>query len=306
MKLLFAIPHFAESRYPFARNASLTVPPDERAIGLLACLRSLQVCFGSRQVEASFVTSKASDANNDVAPTEVEVVVCTTGDRHALEYLPASHPRFTHVGTNAQPALLGYECHAALSQRRGSYDYYCFIEDDLVFHDPWFFIKLRQFDERFGPSSVLQPNRFEVPTRAGLAKAYVDGDLPPGVIEPFVQGSRPSLVMDVLGRSCEFVHARNPHSGGFFLTSRQFEVWHESEWFLDRDTSFAGPLESAATLGLLRCFDVYKPAPSIRSFLEVEHYGEHISTHIGGTIEIEGPENTRPTSATGDSSEGSG
>ena len=40
-----------------------------------------------------------------------------------------------------------------------------------------------------------------------------------------------------------------------------------------RDTSFLGPLESAATLGILRTFSIYKPAPENAAFLEIAHAG---------------------------------
>ena len=47
-----------------------------------------------------------------------------------------------------------------------------------------------------------------------------------------------------------------------------------------RDTSFVGPLESAATLGIMRTFKVYKPARENANFLEVEHYGRRFSSLI--------------------------
>jgi hypothetical protein len=50
--------------------------------------------------------------------------------------------------------------------------------------------------------------------------------------------------------------------------------WSRSPEFLDRDASFIGPLESGATLGISRCFSVYKPASEYASFLEVRHDGD--------------------------------
>jgi hypothetical protein len=41
--------------------------------------------------------------------------------------------------------------------------------------------------------------------------------------------------------------------------------------FLDRSERFAGPLESAATYGIMRTFEIYKPARENASFLEVRH-----------------------------------
>ena len=41
------------------------------------------------------------------------------------------------------------------------------------------------------------------------------------------------------------------------------------------DTSFHGPLESAATLGMLKTFQLMKPAPQNGRFLTVEHGGRN-------------------------------
>ena len=50
-------------------------------------------------------------------------------------------------------------------------------------------------------------------------------------------------------------------------------IWAERRDFLDRSTRFIGPLESAATLGVMRAFRIYKPALDVASFLEIEHSG---------------------------------
>ena len=41
--------------------------------------------------------------------------------------------------------------------------------------------------------------------------------------------------------------------------------------FFDRDISFAGPLESAATLGIMKTFRIYKPANDNAGFFEILH-----------------------------------
>ena len=51
------------------------------------------------------------------------------------------------------------------------------------------------------------------------------------------------------------------------------ETWARQPYFLDRDTRFVGPLESAATLGIMRTFRVYKAAVESAGFLEIEHFG---------------------------------
>jgi hypothetical protein len=51
------------------------------------------------------------------------------------------------------------------------------------------------------------------------------------------------------------------------------EAWARRPDFLDRDIGFVGPLESAATLGIMRAFRIYKAAPESAGFLEIEHHG---------------------------------
>jgi hypothetical protein len=63
----------------------------------------------------------------------------------------------------------------------------------------------------------------------------------------------------------------NPHSGCFFLNAAQIEKWASSPGFLDGDCSFAGPLESAASLGVMKNFRIYKPAFPNAGFLEIRH-----------------------------------
>ena len=74
-----------------------------------------------------------------------------------------------------------------------------------------------------------------------------------------------------LGRDLAFIRFENAHAGCFFLTAAQMRRWMDQPWFLDRSDAWVGPLESAATLGLMRAFRVYKPALGAAAFLEVEH-----------------------------------
>jgi hypothetical protein len=76
-----------------------------------------------------------------------------------------------------------------------------------------------------------------------------------------------------LGIPIRFCRPANPHSGCFFLNAAQMSRWAARPDFLDRDTSFIGPLESAATLGIMRTFRVYKPTVENANFLEIEHHG---------------------------------
>ena len=112
-------------------------------------------------------------------------------------------------------------------------------------------------------------------------KAYVDGPLRAEVTAPFQNASElPLLDADVLGLRVAFRRPANPHAGGFFLTAAQMAAWAAKPYFLDRDARFVGPLESAATLGVMRAFRVYKPVADNAAFLELEHPGTGFLSQI--------------------------
>jgi hypothetical protein len=97
-------------------------------------------------------------------------------------------------------------------------------------------------------------------------------------------GEQPELTGKIMGTPVPFRRPLNPHSGCYFLNASQMAYWAKQPYFLDRDTSFIGPLESAATLGVMRTFRIYKPAPSMAAFLEIEHAGTGFLALIGGQV----------------------
>jgi hypothetical protein len=277
MRLLLTIPHYflptvhrgrSDPRHGSSRAAEAT-----RVEALGTCIRSLHELFGRRQFILEPARRTAHPANQQTAGT-VEIVVCTTADCHVLSALPLAANVYTHVATRSEPKLLGFECHAVLRERLGAYDYYGYIEDDLILHDPWFFVKLAWFTKKLGSANVLLPNRYEVGPNALADKVYLDGDLPRSATRAFQDVSKSPVVRsEILGHRITFRRALNPHAGGFFLTADQMAHWAGQPYYLDRDTSFVGPLESAASLGVMRTFRVYKPAPQNAGFLEIQHYG---------------------------------
>jgi hypothetical protein len=280
MRLLFAIPHFfgplPAGHGDGRRHASTERDAEPRIAALARSITALHALYGPRQciVDFSNPAFRTTRPANQAAAPAVDVVLCTTGTAHVLDRLPIAPSRYTHRPTAAAPMLLGFECHAVLRERLGRYDYYGYLEDDLVLHDPWFFIKLAWFTSQTGNSNLLQPNRFETGAHPLVDKAYIDGDLPEQATARYMATSADrSLRSTVLGVDASFHRARNPHAGCFFLNAAQMECWAARPDFLDRDTSLIGPLESAATLGILRAFTVYKPAPPNASFLEIEHAG---------------------------------
>jgi hypothetical protein len=172
----------------------------------------------------------------------------------------------------------------------GQYDYYCFMEDDLILRDPLFFNKLRWFTRQTGDQNLLQPNRFELSSRARFPKVFIDGDIAPRATAAFQNvGEQSQLTGSVMGTEIVFRRALNPHAGCFFLNGAQMAHWSRQAHFLDRDTRFVGPLESAASLGVMKSFRVYKPARQHAGFLEIQHAGTSYLDLLGTTVGV-GPE----------------
>lgn len=283
MRLLLTIAHYfgpAAKGALRGRHGSQRPTSAPRIQALTQCLHALHQLYGPSQCTMQLAERRTVSANQDVKGL-LRVLICTSGTSHLIEHLPVEKRLFEHITTDCRPDLLGYECQALLRDHWGDYDYYAYLEDDLVLHDPWFFVKLAWFNRAVGDDKLLQPNRYERGPGPLVHKAYVDGDLEDRVTERFQRvADEPHLEEAVFGKRIVFLRTRNPHSGCYFLNADQMKHWIEQPFFCDRATSFIGPLESAATLGVMRAFKVYKPAPQVASFLEIEHFNTQFLSQI--------------------------
>ena len=97
-------------------------------------------------------------------------------------------------------------------------------------------------------------------------------------IQPAAEAYRQSTEQSFASPSWGMVRFEQPsnlHSGCFFLNRKQARTYAGSGHAAAIDTSFHGPLESAATLGMLKTFQLMKPAPQNGRFLTVEHGGRN-------------------------------
>ncbi|MBH8553693.1 calcium-binding protein [Nostocaceae cyanobacterium CENA357] len=283
MRILFTIAHFFNPDSK-GKHASQRKDPRPRLLALSQSLAALHQLYGKSQTIINIGQRLAFAANQPQA-YDLDVVICTTKDNHLLNQLRLPSHFYKHNSTQVEPLLLGFECQAVLRDCLGKYDYYCFLEDDLVLHDPWFFIKLNWFTQQASNLSLLQPNRYEVSTQNLTHKAYIDGDLAPRVTADFQNvKDKSELKGQIMGMPITFRRTLNPHAGCYFLNAEQMAYWAKQPYFLDRDTSFVSPLESAATLGIMKTFRVYKPAPEQASFLEIQHFGTGFLSLIGEQV----------------------
>jgi hypothetical protein len=207
----------------------------------------------------------------------IDVRIITDGQHHVLDQLnPAFQGMYEQVATSPDSGrLLGFEAQRYLaSQLDANYDLYAYFEDDLLIQDPLFFQKINGFQALMGSDVVLLPQRLELTSAPNrVDRFYIDGPLADADLAPFSLKPGPVVVMPFLNGKMAFEPPRNPHAGCFVLTASQLRHWSEQPWWLDYDCSFISPLESAATLGLIKTFRLYKPCLSHAAWLEVQHWG---------------------------------
>ena len=234
------------------------------------CIASLHWAFGPRQ---SLSAVPEPVGANTTLRGELDVVLVTTGDQHLADLLPQH--LFTHVAADTEPRHLGFICQQLLRDHAGRYDYFVYLEDDLEILDPLFLSKLAWFTATFGQSTLLQPNRYELAHDLEIMKCYIDGNTTQPELPALFQdiSVRPRVLGEAFGRSFLFERVNNVHSGCFFLNASQLVRIASSPRFGTPSAEFFGPLETAATMMIMRTFEVYKPARENAAFLELQHLG---------------------------------
>jgi len=279
MKVLVTIPHFHNSSGGGAYGS--TGPESaRRAHALSQAILGLHQSLGQRQAFLYCLheqipgrgNARLCKVNTGNSADVLDIAVCTTGGHHVLDRLEIPRDLFHHQPVKAEPMLLGFGCHQVHKAHLGKYDFHCFLEDDLQISDPFFLSKITWFGSRFGNETVLLPHRYEIAAEGPLKKLFIDGPVRPDFTAKWQNvEDRRTLEAEFLGSRLQFERWPNPHSGCFFLSAAQMARWAESPCFLDGDTSFAGPLESAASLGIMKTFRIYKPAFASAGFLEIRH-----------------------------------
>lgn len=211
---------------------------------------------------------------------QLDIIVLVNGDNHLLDadYCRARGVRLYDAKLD-NPRMLGFTAHKLFADARNVYDVFAFSEDDLRPTGGDMIPRILAFHDDYGWRRVLFPNRFEFNPNGPALKTYIDGMLRPGLLAPFEaalpderflkgrQGAKPLT----------FQRATNPHCGFFAITAEQLTHWMAQSQFGDQDCSFISPLESAATLGILKTFPIYKPFGRDMGWLEIEHLDTHFS-----------------------------
>lgn len=275
MRILVAIPHYFGAG-PGCYGSTDAAQRKQRITSLRTCISSLHQHFGRRQ--KLLLDGGSTCPVNQMMAYDLDVVVCVTGTNHLLDELDLPHGSYrTHVAAVENPLLLGFACYDVFREGRGSYDWYCFLEDDIIIGDPLFFSKLRTFYSVVGDARyLLQPHRYELGASPEFIKAYVDGPLWSDSAEFLADlrlpGCRDCIPIPFGDTVYKMTPAENTHSGCFFLTKVHLEHMLEQPWYGKPVVGYADMLAAAANMYILTLFHVFKPADECASFLEVYHH----------------------------------
>ncbi|KKR02930.1 MAG: hypothetical protein UT30_C0044G0001 [Candidatus Uhrbacteria bacterium GW2011_GWF2_39_13] len=287
MRILFVIPHFFNHQGTGNYGSTDKSAKQVRLNALIANLTVLYQLFGNSTYNLDIANRKARKIND--IQNNITVVFCTYKSYHLLDHIPTPEKCLNYNIDDAafDPMMLGFQCRRVLMDNFGKYDYYCYLEDDLIINDPWFFRKLEYYNNKNIYKSLLLPNRYESSLSSPVNKLYVDGNLRSDVTSKYQDvNENNELSLEIMGETFRFQKTLNPHSGCYFLNAAQIEYWAQQPEFLDVDTSFIGPLESAVTQGIMKTFDVYKPSDENADFLEIQHYGTRFLSLVGKTVTL--------------------
>jgi len=278
MKVLVAIPHFHNPQGS-GTYGSTGSKSTRRAEALSMAIAGLHQSIGPRQAFLyclhDFLPGRGNGRLlkvNTQAAEVLHIVVCTVEDSHLINSLTVPRAMFHHQPVKCDPMMIGFACQQVLKAHLGKYDYYCYLEDDLLIQDSFFLRKLEWFSRTFGNEVLLLPHRYEISAHEVLHKLYIDGPVRPDFSARWQDiNDRRTLNADYLGSEISFERWSNPHSGCFFLNAAQMADWSASPVFGDLDCGFAGPLESAASLGIMKHFRIHKPSAAHAGFFELQH-----------------------------------
>jgi hypothetical protein len=274
MRALVALVHFFRAEEGSTHSSTDAHRRDQRAATLRRVIDGWRGTFGPTTVLD--IEHRRFERLRGAADG-LDIVVLTNGQDHLLDEAHAKARGVRHVRVQLDdPRMLGFAARRLFADARHAYDLFCYSEDDLRVADPGFLAKIMTFQEAHGPKRLLMPNRFEWNPAGPTLKTWIDGDLRPGATAAWRDALPDEEMLRLPGVA--FRRALNPHSGFHAVTAVQLAHWMRQPHFADGDCSFISPLESAATLGVMKAFPIYKAFGADAGFLEIEHLDTRFSS----------------------------
>ena len=276
MRVNVCIPHFIKE------HADATANPNGygslrqgatlgRSLAMGRCISSLLSLQRDAKTARLNIAKKQIEHWSNGNPTlEINITVVTDGRHRLNDVLQQFGSRVQVLDVDLDdPRQLPLACRDHLINTDDGADLLAYLEDDLVINDPEFFDKQRWFLEKTNHHFCLMPHRYERCNNGNLDKLLVDGPLTPSFIEQFAKPRTNAAQGSYKGaEAVSFDITDNPHSGMFVVSASQASTLRTG--YLPR-SGFVGPLETAATLTVLKTFPVMKTNLNNWMFLRVEH-----------------------------------
>lgn len=108
MKILITIPHYYNASNDGHGSGGKNLLP--RAQALSSCLFNLYSLLSPSQCMIDIFNKKTVDVNRNFIHN-IDIVVCTTGDKHLLNQINLPKNFYAHHNTTLEnPKFLGFEC----------------------------------------------------------------------------------------------------------------------------------------------------------------------------------------------------
>ncbi|MGL5063173.1 MAG: hypothetical protein ACRC62_24605 [Microcoleus sp.] len=199
------------------------------------------------------------------AHCELSIIINTLPNRHVAAYLPEYQKKLIQVQEepDCDPMFVEFRLQEEFVKRVDEFDWFLFLEDDIIISDAFVLEKLEKFNQQSGyENAILYPNRYEM--HEGI-KRYID-------LTILAEGLTWNKLSSVEIEGVKFAEFNNSHAAFYCLSRKQMQRWIKSGRLLKDRVIDVGPLESAATFCLLECFSIYKPHPANLHYFEVRHY----------------------------------
>jgi hypothetical protein len=271
MKALLAIAHYFRAEEGSRNSSTYAEAAEERG----AAVRKVIEAWRGHFCKSSVLNlSKVQFEPGPSFEDDLDIAVLVHEENHLLDGDFCAKHNVRRIGVAAEnPRMLPFAAHQFFADNRHAYDMFVYSEDDLRPSDPTLLSKVAAFGETFGWRRLVMPNRYEWNLAGPSIKTYIDGDIAFRLVEPHMNALPDEQVLrqGMPYRDILYHRACNPHSGFFAINAVQLSHWMRQPHFSDLDCSFVSPLESAATLGLLKTFPIYKSFARDMGWLEIEH-----------------------------------
>lgn len=215
-----------------------------------------------------------------LAHCQVKIIINTVRDRYLTDHLPEYQRNLIQVKEqeNCDPLYTEFRAQDEFISRIQDYDWFLFMEDDMVIRDSNFLDKLNYFNENINnPRIVLRPNCYEM---YNGRKYYIEATY--NEQDNTLKLVNNSLSVIEIGE-LKFCEYENSHVPLYCLTQEQLQIWADSGQQWKNKVMMVSPLESAGTACLFECFSLYFPHPDNLHFFEVMHWDNKYSIYIQET-----------------------